>query len=386
MLSVGDTPATSVRLILPWTGAWIADVDLDVASTDALPSGRVIVNVGSETLSGTVDPRAAGRFGEKARVRIVAGGGGWDRVVAARNFQNDAGLWSSAVVTATAAEIGETVVDDAPVLLGTHFVRAAGAASKVFLQRDWYVDAMGTTQIAPRPSAASPSDLDVLTWDPSMRVAELATDSIVWPGMVLTDARFGSAVVRSVEQSFGGGRGRALAWCGQALSSRLSAALGSAANHSVGVTHLRMYRYRVVAQNSDGRLLLQTVRPGGVVPDALPIEVWPGMAGLSADVTPGTEVLLGFVEGDPAQPVVLAFQAEAPVTLTLDATSAIELGKGATAPAAKGDELARCVSDLQLAITNWAPVAQDGGAALKTALTKWLATTYDFSASLVRVK
>jgi len=189
----------------------------------------------------------------------------------------------------------------------------------------------------------------------------------VWPGTVLTDTRFGTMTVRAVEQWFGDGRARVLAWCGTAASSSLTSALGSVASHAVGATHLRLYRYRVVAQNSDGRLLLQTVKPGGVVPDALPIDTWPGMAGLSAEITPGTEVLLGFVEGDPAQPVVLAFQSEAPLTLTFDATSAINLGKGATSPAAKGDELARCIADLRSAISKWAPVAQDGGAALKTA-------------------
>lgn len=385
-IAVGNTSAVSVRLIIPWNGAWIADVDLNVASTEPLPSGRVVASIGSETLSGTIDPRSSGRFGEKARVRVVAGGCGWDRVVAARNFQNDAGLWSSAVVTSTAAEIGESVVDATPVLHGTHFVRAAGAASKVFLQREWYVDATGTTQVVPRAPVPPPADLDILTWDPSMRVAELATDSIVWPGMVLTDERFGSAVVRWVEQSFGGGRGRALAWCANAGASSLVSALGAVASHMVGASHLRLYRYRLIAQNSDGRLLLQTVKPGGVVPDALPIDVWPGMAGLSAEFTPGTEVLLGFVEGDPAQPVVLAFQSEAPLTLTFDATSAIYLGKGATSPAAKGDELARCISELRSAISTWAPIAQDGGAALKTALGKWLSAAYDFESALVRVK
>ncbi len=385
-LAVGTTPAISIRLVIPWLGAWIAEADLDLPTTEALPSGRVSVSVGGESLVGTVDARASGRFGEKARVRIVAGGGGWDRVVAARDFQNDAGLWSNAALTATAAELGETVVDPKPVLLGNHFVRAAGAASKMFGHRDWFVDASGVTHVVPRLPVPPPADLDVLSWDPSLRLADLATDAIVWPGTTLSDARFGSAVVRDVEQTFANGQGRALAWCGTSPSSRLTAALGSAANHSVGVTHLRLYRYRVVAQNSDGRLLLQAIKPVGVVPDVLPISIWPGMAGLSAEITPGTEVLLGFVEGDPAQPVVVSFQSEPPLTLTLDATTAIELGKGAVSPAAKGDELARCVADLRKAITGWAPAAQDGGAALKTALAKWLGTSYDFSSALVRLK
>jgi hypothetical protein len=385
-LLVGNTSAVSVRLIIPWVGAWLADVDLDLASTEVLPSGRVTAMVGSDTLMGTVDPFASGRFGEKARGRIIAGGGGWDRAVAARDFQNDAGLWSSAVLAATAAEIGESVVDATPILHGSHFVRAAGAASKVFLQRDWYVDAAGITRVGARTPVAAPADLDILSWDPTTRIAELASDSVVWPGTVLTDTRFNTVTVRAVEQRFGEGRARALAWCGTAASSSLTSALGSVASHAVGATHLRLYRYRVVAQNSDERLLLQTVKPGGVVPDALPIDVWPGMAGLSAEITPGTEVLLGFIEGDPAQPVVLALQSEAPLTLTFDATSAINLGKGATSPAAKGDELARCIADLRSAISKWAPVAQDGGAALKTALTTWLSASYDFESALVRVK
>ena len=383
-LSVGNASAVSVRLVIPWTGAWIADVDLDLASTEPLPSGRVTAMAGTDTLVGTVEPAASGRFGEKARIRIIAGGGGWDRSVTARDFQNDAGLWSSAVLAATAAEIGETVIDATPILHGSHFVRAAGAASKVFAAREWHVDAAGITRVGTRMPTVAPVDLDILSWDPSTRIAELATESVVWPGMVLTDVRFGAVTVRAVEQCFSEGRARAIAWCG--IASSLTSAIGSVASHAVGATHLRLYRYRVVAQNSDGRLLLQTAKPGGVVPDALPIDVWPGMAGLSAEITPGTEVLLGFVESDPAQPVVLAFQSEPPLTLTLDATSVIHLGKDATSPAAKGDELARCIGDLRSAISKWAPVSQDGGAALKTALTTWLSAPYHFESSLVMLK
>lgn len=37
---------------------------------------------------------------------------------------------------------------------------------------------------------------------------------------------------------------------------------------------------------------------------------------------------------------------------------------------------ASAIADLQAAINGWSPVANDGGAALKVALTKWLATVY----------
>jgi hypothetical protein len=58
------------------------------------------------------------------------------------------------------------------------------------------------------------------------------------------------------------------------------------------------------------------------LPDLLPLSVWPGIAGAHAELAPGAEVLVGFIEGDRTQPVVLAFAGRegpgfVPVRLTL---------------------------------------------------------------------
>ncbi len=50
----------------------------------------------------------------------------------------------------------------------------------------------------------------------------------------------------------------------------------------------------------------------------------------------------------------------------------VKIGDGSAVFLAK----ASAISDLQTAINGWTPVANDGGAALKTALTTWISTSY----------
>src|SRR5262245_35290570 len=100
---------------------------------------------------------------------------------------------------------------------------------------------------------------------------------------------------------------------------------------------LAKYRYRVVKMNpGDDRVQLQAVRKLAGLPDLLPIAILPGMAGLSATLTPGAIVLVEFIEGDPSLPIVGHFEAKGgagflPVSLSLDATSAVNVGATASA-------------------------------------------------------
>src|SRR5262249_52787036 len=73
------------------------------------------------------------------------------------------------------------------------------------------------------------------------------------------------------------------------------------------------------------------VRKLAGLPDLLPVSILPGMAGLSAVLTPGSIVLVEFIEGDPSLPIVTHFEAKGgagflPVSLFLDATGAVNIG------------------------------------------------------------
>lgn len=324
--SVNGARAIAVRLFIPWRGAWIADVDLDPDDAQTFPTGKVTLTIGDATLAGTVDDRNTGRFASSVHMRIVAGAGAWDKPVRPQPFFNDAGVSSRDVYEATAAELGETVNDPQPVVFGPYFVRSRDAGSRVFVDRDWYVDLAGVTQVGPRPTARLDNTLEVMTFDAQAQRLELARDAILLPGTVVTDTRFdGEVVVRDVEQTFTTSGARATAWTARTPTSRLFGALRSMVRELGGITYLRTYPYRFINDNGD-RLNLQAIDSAPGLPDIIPIPVMPGMAGLSAKLTPSQTVRVIFLEGDPAQPIVVGFDENLPQEVTIDATDFVNLG------------------------------------------------------------
>lgn len=104
-------------------------------------------------------------------------------------------------------------------------------------------------------------------------------------------------------------------------------------------------RYRVV-ESVPGGLALQIVKTGTGLPDMIPIGIMPGAAGVSSSLTLGSTVLVQFIEGDPALPIVTHFDRTdapgfLPVTSTLDATGTVTIGgtAGQVNVAANGSEV-----------------------------------------------
>ena len=264
-LALGSLRAAHVRLFVPWQGRWIADVDVDLGDARTVPSGAQTLHVGAAELAGTVDPDRVGRFGAKASLRLLGGGAGWQKTVAERHYHNDAGVRTDAVLSTTAAEVGEKIVDTSPVRLGVDFTRARGPASQVLEGLDWRVDLDGTTVVGARKTIAAPATLQVLDWDGDRQRAELASDEIVTPGTQITDDRFGTIVVRDVEQTFSDGAARATAWCGPSPASRLMGALTSLVRHKTGARHFLV----VTALGADSRSPIFYNRLKGEVEDSL---------------------------------------------------------------------------------------------------------------------
>lgn len=331
-LLVNQLQALSVRLVTPWTGVWFADVDLALDVTELVPTGPVALTIGTTVYLGTVDPRASGAFAKSAKIRVLGGGGGWHKPVLPLHIHNPATVLSTAVYSATAAEVGEVVVDALPKPLGQDFVRCAGPASSVFGDADWYVTPQGITTVGPRiPLPYDPTSVDILSYDPLTRAAQLASDAPITPGTILIDPlRFtGALVVRDVEQTWGAeGGARATAWCAESKGSRLQTALTALVTAKAGIPHLKTYVYRVVLQDpATEALALQIVDPTTGAPNAVPFSMWMGVPGVGAKVLLGSEVLVQFVNGDPALPVVVGFKpGQVPLLL--------ELGKGLGGPLA----------------------------------------------------
>ncbi len=366
-LLLNQLTAVAARILMPSTGVWIADVDVDLDESGVVPTGKCTLLVGTTPMIGTIDPRASGVNGSKAHVQVVGGGGGWDKLVSGLHLHDDVGVLSSAVFAVTSAAVGEAVVDAMPRRLGVDYVRTAGPASRVLAGFDWHVETTGVTVTGPRlPIPFDPLSVDILEWDPISKRAVLASDELVLPGTVLLDIKFGTATVRDVEQSFGPDGARVVAWCDtaavpvtlpgapkEAPGGRLARAMASMAREACGVQYLKRWHYRIVLQNpANKRLSLQLVDLTGPAPALLAeIDPWPGLASSSHLFVPGTEVLVSFVDGDPAQPVVVGFAPSAPPPLEtkIDAVR-IALGTLAVAPVAKAPGTQAQISALTVAI------------------------------------
>lgn len=329
MMSLNGKRVLSTRLLTAWTGVWLADLDLD---DEALPAGRVELEVGGSKLSGTVDPRASSRMGTRCGVRVLGGGGGWHQAVKPRHFHNDAGVTRASILQATAAEAGERVVDPEIVRLGVDYVRAAGLASDVLAGLPWYVDDAGVTHIGNRPEKAAPEGLAVQSWEPTTQCLQVASDELVRPGWRFTDSRFADVVARDVEQVFSAAGARATVWCGKSPASRLASALGAAVEAFGRTKHLRAAPYRVFLMAPDGRVQLQAVEKRAGFPDAIPVPMRMGIPGAKAKLKPGALVLVEFELGDAARPTIRSFEASGgdgwrPDELELDAKTLLRLGE-----------------------------------------------------------
>jgi hypothetical protein len=324
---------TAVRLTVGNAGPWIADVDFEGEPDVA---GRVTLKLGALELVGTIVATATGTFGLQRRARIVAGADGWGAEVAAKQYHNDAGVKGKLVADDAARAVGETIGTFIPASerVGRDYARQVGAASRaledVIGDVAWWVGYDGVTHVGPRP--ATPLDgkaYTVLAYDPRDRYVTLAVDDpgAVRIGSILTERLDGAHTVRSFEVRITAEEMRVRAWVGgnETGSGHLAGLLRSIVQRSTDGRLWGHYRYRVVRM-AGRRVELQAVRRIVGLPDLLPLSTWPGVAGAHAELAPGAEVLVGFVEGDRAQPVVLAFAGPdapgfVPTQLTLGGTS-----------------------------------------------------------------
>lgn len=319
------------KITLAWRGVWSADLVLDLDSVADMPSGAASLTIGDAAYACVVDPRGSGTFVSFATARVVGGMGGWDKSVPAQDFVSPLGLLTSDVVySATAGLVSETVLDSGPASFGARFSRSAGPASRIFQDRQWYVDpATGVTFVADWPSSTLTADTTILSYDPISQVVETASDTLIYPGTVLSgDSRLNgqTLIVRDVEQRYTREGTSALLWCSPVAVSRLSSAMQNMVREFAQVAYLKTYLYRFVL-TVPGGMALQAITPGA--PDLNPIEQWTGLAGATADLFLGTQMVVGFV--DQQTPYIISFS---PMTSTpLTAPTGITLGVDVANPA-----------------------------------------------------
>lgn len=330
LASIAGQRVTKLHLHVPHSGAWYVDADL---AEQADLRGRVEIKLGSLTLSGTVMPGFSGSFGMATKLRVVAGAGGWQKLVPAKHYHSDAGVKTRTILEDTARAVGERLGTVAPPRerVGADYARSAGPASRVLEQlvgSAWWLDHAGVTHVGTRP-AATASGYELLEYDPRDRVATLSVDdpATVGIGATITGAALPEpATVRELEVVLDGDKLRVMAWCGElgeGAGDRVAQALRAVTRAETSRRLHGLWRYRLVAMAGD-RVELQAVSKGAGLPDMLPLTMRPGVAGAWAKLPAGSMVLVQFIEGDPTMPVVTHFEEKggdgwAPLELELDA-------------------------------------------------------------------
>jgi hypothetical protein len=350
LLSVGNKTATAAMLHVPARGLWMVDLDL---AEDVVLEGRVTVRLGDLTLSGTVDPEHSGAYRSGGRVRVIAGVGGWERPAPRRHFHADQGLKRSTVLSDTARAQGETLQLGAGVdgVIGVDFVRQERdgegrpiPASAVFARAGapvWWVDYAGVTHVARQRPAAPIGDVQVLDYDVRLGVAELADIAAIEVGsrLVIDGVEH---IVRELRVHVTPARARTRVQLVDVVANRLYDAIATIARQIDAERIPGLYRFRVFRMALD-RVELQAVNKVAGLPDILPVPLWPGVAGAWAKLRPGALVLVEFIEGDPARPIVTHYEAKGgagwlPVEVLLDASDVVHVGPSSAQIRLGGDE------------------------------------------------
>ncbi len=351
--------ATSASANIPAWGCWYAEAQLDGEHT---LTGRVTLKIADLTLVGTV--LSGGPALGRSSYRIVAGNGGWGRPLPKKSYANDAGVKVATVVGDAAQAVGETVATIAPALrVGSAFERVADEPASRVLQRvapqAWYVDEAGVTHLGARAAGALVGKVTRLNpVDKARGKVVLAAESIatILPGLVVD----GLTAVDVLHEVSATGGLRSTVWGSQAPS-----AIDSLSTLIQQLDPDRAFRspteYRVDTRNGS-RLNLQPVRVASGMPELKNVPVRPGVAGCEATIALGARVMVAFADGDPAQPFVFAGE-EADGDNFLPTLLELAGGSDFVALAAKVDD---SFDAIKAAFSAWTPVANDGGAALKT--------------------
>lgn len=338
--SVNGERLASARIRVPFSGPWIADVVFEGAPT--FSDRPTILLGGNLELVGTFDPRNDGTRGEQRFARIVGGANGWGSVLPVRHYHNDAGVRGVNVATDAAREAGEVLADfDGVSRLGIDYVRGERPASEALEMsagdRTWWVGYDGLTVVGNRAEFdAVDGSYEVLEVDPANRCAVLGVDDLrnVRIGNILSERLDTPLVVRDMLIDIQPDSARVYVWGGETSRLSRAASIFQALTRRSEPEIFGVSKYRVVRMVVD-RVDLQAVRARSGLPNLLTVSMFPGFAGVHAVLTPGAEVLVQFIDGDPTQPIVTHFAGRdgagwAPVSLTLDASTEIKLGASAS--------------------------------------------------------
>jgi hypothetical protein len=287
-----------------------------------------VLKLADKLLTGTI---VAGGVAEgKASYRVVAGAGGWGRMIPRKPYRNDAGMKISNLISDVARTVGETVADVPTARVGSHYARAEGPASAVLNQlapRGWRVDFDGVTRFGLRSSTAYTGDGTRTRIVPDAAFVEVAADEIgdLLPGVTID----GSQPATDVDYLLTADRLTVKVYASPQVDREQEAERSIMLALFPWLQYIGHFEYRVVGQTGE-RLNLQPVRAATRMPDLAGVPVRPGVASVKSTATPGALVLVVFADRDPSRPQVVAH----------DAADAPGFGVGAALPIARlGDPI-----------------------------------------------
>ena len=317
IITLNGTPVVRMELHVPNSGPCFADCKLNA---QVLLRGKVQILWGTLALNGTIDTSFSGGFVEQSTYRVVAGAGGWSKLLGPRSWHSDANVKTRRVATDTANEVGETIgtFNPASAQFTADFMRDSGSATSTLEACaggvPWWVDFAGVTNVGPRPtSVPDPSTYHILNFDPSAKELSLGLEAAPYDGegtivigSVITDDRFDAPVtVRELLIISEGNSLTCKAWCDDNTTgySKLAKTFKSLVNRCSDDLIPYKVRYRVLSMSTDGRANLQSLSKGNW-PDAILVKQAPGVAGAHAEFTPGCIVTVEFLEGNRSMPVI----------------------------------------------------------------------------------
>lgn len=311
---VNDVVAERATLIVPRRGRWQLLVVLPrVVEAEEGSSARALVD--DVELIGTIIKRST--HGGRLRLEIL-GGAAWSQWIAPKAYRDDQGVRARVIAEDAARDCGadlEAWPTTSPVTrLGPGYTRREGPASRVLDAATggaWWVDFGGVTRVGDRPELPDVEPGLALVVDRGVRTVDLTVEpgrlSAIAVGARLVDGLDAPARIVGLELDVTADEARVRAWVDPAVTrSPLVDAVRSIVEQLLAERLAGVYRYRVVGRRGD-RVECQRVAPLAGLPDLLPISHWPGVAGTHAELADGAEVLVAFVDADPARPIVVGY-------------------------------------------------------------------------------
>lgn len=347
--TLGSAAVSSATARVPRYTAAVATVAL--VDDTVLPTGvPTTLTIGDLSMLGTIRAHEVGAdFGGQARYTWIAGAGAWSSSVKTQPYHDDNGIMLSRVLADLAKDAGEIgcVLDGLPdKSLGLDWTRPAGLASdqlEALSGGQWWVNASdGVTHVGPRPaSAVSSPNITVEPFDGALSraVVRVADDtfSALLPGATLTaEGLPGPLTVAATTLHVDGASISAELWAevtGPELLRRIVAHL------TAGTLFHRRMPYAVASVASDGRVAVQPADGRATAfPDAPLLAHVAGLPGVSVVLVRGARVLVDYIAGDPASPVVAGYFPDvAPQSIAMAVQSGGTVNVGGNRPLCDGN-------------------------------------------------